>query len=83
MDPVAPPPPSEGRWYHDVWFVLLMLFVVLGPLGLPLLWKSPRFSRTAKMALTIAVIALTAWLLVASIDYVTMVINELQAIPRF
>jgi hypothetical protein len=33
-----------------------MLFVVLGPLGLPLLWKSPSFSRGWKIVLTIALV---------------------------
>ena len=47
------------RWYYRPWWVLLMLFVVLGPLGLPLLWKSPRFSRWSKIALTTAVAAYT------------------------
>jgi len=46
----------ESRWFYSVWSVLLALFVVLGPFGLPLLWKSPRFSRGAKVLLT----ALTA-----------------------
>jgi hypothetical protein len=40
-----------------------MLFVVLGPLGLPYLWKSPCFSRAAKVVLTVAVVAYTALLI--------------------
>ena len=47
------------RWYYRPWWVLLMLFLVLGPIGLPLLWKSPRFSRWSKIALTVAVAAYT------------------------
>jgi len=42
----------ESRWFYSVWSVLLALFVFLGPFGLPLLWKSPRFSRGAKILLT-------------------------------
>ena len=34
-----------------------MLFVVIGPFGLPLLWKSPLFSRTMKIVLTVAMVA--------------------------
>ena len=83
LPPVPATPPPSARWYHSVGFVLLMLFVVLGPLGLPLLWKSPRFSQVAKIALTVVVVACTVWLLVASIDLVTKMINELQALPRF
>lgn len=51
------------RWYHNVWFVLFMLFFVLGPLGLPLVWKNPRFSRTIKIALTLSMVVYT-WLLI-------------------
>ena len=39
------------------WYVVLMLLTV-GPMALPLLWGSPRFSRTAKIAWTVFVAAL-------------------------
>lgn len=48
------------------WVVLVLLFAALGPLALPLLWRSPHFSRGWKIALTAAVLVLTAvlvWLL--------------------
>ena len=58
------PEPSResSRWYHSVVFVLVMLFVVLGPFGLPLLWKSPRFPRWSKWLLTPLIIAMFVWL---------------------
>jgi hypothetical protein len=52
--------PSADRWYHRPLWVVVLLFVVLGPLGLPALWKSPSFSRAAKVVLTVAVIAYMA-----------------------
>ena len=55
---VAPRP----RWYYRPWWVLLMLFAVLGPFGLPLLWKSPAFTRGMKIALAVAVVAYSALL---------------------
>lgn len=55
----------SSRWYHSVWFILCMLFLVLGPMALPLLWKSPRFSHRAKVGLTIAVAVYTLWLIAA------------------
>ena len=61
--------PSDGaprpRWYYRPWWVLLILFAVLGPFGLPLLWKSPSFSRWSKIALTVAVAAYTILLVEA------------------
>ena len=55
---------TKGKWYHGVWAVLLSLFFVLGPFGLPILWKSPRFSRGWKWfftALTLLYTALLLW----------------------
>ena len=47
-------------WYYSPAVVLVALFVVLGPLALPLLWKSPRFTVGAKVGVTVAVCAYTA-----------------------
>ncbi len=80
-DQAAVPAPPRSRWYHGVWFVLLMLFVVLGPFGLPWLWKSPRFARAIKIALTILVLLYTVWIVAASVKLVTGMLNELQTMP--
>ncbi len=43
--------------------VIIALFLVLGPFGLPLLYQSPEFKKHEKIALTIAVLVYTATLL--------------------
>jgi len=53
-------------WYYRPWAVVVLLFLVLGPLGLPLLWKSPSFTRGWKIVLTVALVVYTA-LLVESV----------------
>ena len=53
----------EAKWYHSRWMVVLMLFVVLGPVGLPLLWKSPHFTKRWKQILTVLTLIYTALLL--------------------
>ena len=50
------------KWYDRPIWVLVLLFFVLGPLGLPYLWKSDSFSRRSKIILTILVVAYTALL---------------------
>ncbi len=63
---VSAPKPEGPCLVHRRWFVLLMLFAGLGPLGLPLLWRSPEFRRSGKVLLTVAVAVLTVlvvWLL--------------------
>lgn len=53
------PDVTRPKWYYNVWFVLVMLFFVVGPFGLPLVWKNPRFSRWAKIALTLVMVCYT------------------------
>ena len=54
--------PPQTEWYYRPWSVVFLLFFVLGPFGLPLLWRSRGFSRSMKIALTVAVMAYTALL---------------------
>ena len=61
------PKDEKVKWYLRPVSVVLSLFFVLGPLGLPLLYKSPRFSRRSKIILTIAVVIYTFYLLFVSL----------------
>jgi hypothetical protein len=58
----------KTRWYLRPISVVLLLFFVLGPLGLPLLYKSPKFSKASKIILTIVVIMYTSYLILASLE---------------
>lgn len=46
-------------WIENPVVVLLALFLVLGPLALPMLWHSRRFNRGWKIGLTCAVLLMT------------------------
>ncbi len=56
------------KWYLRPLGVLVLLFVVLGPLALPLLYKSPKFNKTLKLILTIAVIIYTSYFIFVSVE---------------
>lgn len=58
-------PPKRIPCAERPGMVLLMLFAVLGPLALPMLWRSRRFSRFWKVVLTLAVASLTVLVVVA------------------
>ena len=67
-------------WYYEPWVVLVLLFFVLGPFGLPLLYKSPKFNRLWKTVLTLATIAYTGFLVVGTVDIVREVLKRLAEI---
>ena len=66
---LEPIPPRRRRLRDSRLFVCLMLFAVLGPFALPLLWRSRAFSRRWKVALALAVLGLTAGLVVETVVY--------------
>ena len=74
---VPRPAPAKPRWYYNVWFVLFMLFFVVGPFGLPLVWKNPRFSRWIKIALTLVMVVYTMALVDVTIRAFQAVMHEM------
>ena len=58
----------KTKWYLRPISVVLLLFFVLGPFGLPLLYKSPKFSRTSKIILTLVVMIYTIYLIFVSLE---------------
>jgi hypothetical protein len=63
--------PKENRkvkWYLRPVSVVLLLFFVLGPFALPLLYRSPHFSKTLKIILTLVVIIYTSYLIFVSLE---------------
>jgi len=56
------------KWYLRQTSVVLLLFFVLGPFGLPLLYRSPKFNKTLKIILTIVIIIYTSYLVFASLE---------------
>jgi len=71
------------RWYHRPAWVLVLLFGVLGPFGLPYLWGSPRFSRNMKLVLTTLVLAYTALFVDETIRIVRLTTAEMNALGGF
>lgn len=70
--------PTRPKWYYNVWFVLVMLFFVLGPFGLPLVWKNPRLGRGMKILLTFVTVAYTVLLVDWTLRAFRAVLNQTQ-----
>jgi hypothetical protein len=74
------------KWYHNVWVVLFLLFFVIGPCGLPLVWTNPRFSRPVKWLLTgvtVLYMVSLAWLTLQMVRAVGQEMRELDQVFRF
>ena len=79
--PLDPLEPARPKWYHNIWFVLAMLLFVLGPFGLPLVWKNPRLSRPVKAALTAGMALYTLLLVDALLSAVRIVLEHVNQLP--
>jgi len=62
------------------WLVIFLIFFVLGPFALPLLWVNDRFSRSAKYILTLVVLAYTAFVVWAVYALMQAVNSQVQGI---
>ena len=72
---------SKGPWYFSpVWVIALLLSI--GPLGLPLLWLSPRFSKAWKWILTMLIAALTWGLVAGCLKLIPYVKNLLDVVRQ-
>jgi hypothetical protein len=69
---------EKVKWYLRPMSVILLLFFVLGPLGLPLLYRSPKFSRTLKIIFTAVVIIYTLYLIFATLEIGRVLYKRLE-----
>ena len=67
----------NSQWYYKRPAVILAL-ILLGPLAFPFLWKSPHFNVLSKIALTVGVTLLTAYLIYGTWQIVGRVIEDFK-----
>jgi hypothetical protein len=58
---ILPPARPPAIW-ESPWAILPLLFLVIGPLAFPLLWRSRQFTMFWKCSLTIVVTSITIFL---------------------
>jgi hypothetical protein len=69
---------EKVKWYLRPISVILLLFFVLGPLGLPFLYRSPKFSKPLKIILTAVVIIYTLYLIFATLEIGRVLYKRLE-----
>ena len=55
------------KWYLRT-SMLVLAFLVVGPLALPLVWINPRFSSKTKIIISLITVILTWWLVAVSVQ---------------
>ncbi len=68
---------AKTKWYHLNTSVLIAL-ACLGPFGLPLVWRNPRYSRFTKMWITVLVIVVTVLLCYAAYVLIVLLIRQIK-----
>jgi hypothetical protein len=84
--PVLTPSDQQPRWSESPWVVLPLLFLILGPLALPLLWRSRQFTLLWRSVLTVIMVGLTVFLLWSvwfSLQQALTPLRELDKLRRF
>lgn len=46
-------------WYYQPASIVLLAFLVLGPFALPLVWKTPKFTRSSKILWILVILVYT------------------------
>ena len=81
--PSLPPQTSDGlRWYFRTPFILLVLASV-GPFALPLIWWHPKLSPVWKAVLTAAILVLTYFLYVITLQFAHNIEAMYKQMPVF
>ena len=52
---------TPTRWSESPWVILPLLFLILGPFAIPLLWRSRQFTTPWKYVLTVLVVVITVF----------------------
>ena len=86
--PQGVPAPSNVRSksLDNRWVILVLLFAVLGPGAVPMLWRSSQFSLFWKTVLTVLVLGITAlaiWLLWYVTEMTLAPLKELKSLKGF
>jgi hypothetical protein len=76
-------PEERGKikWYHRPSVVIIAL-LGFGPFALPLVWASPKFTKWSKIIITFLVVALSVWLVKASVDLYQALLKHLRELQN-
>ncbi len=68
----------DVAWYHKPIWIAVLAVLVLGPLALPLVWRSPVFSDAGRWIATVLILVYTVLLVWQTIVVTELVVQQLQ-----
>lgn len=71
-------PDRDVAWYYKPIWIAVLAVLVLGPLALPLAWRSPALSSAGRRIATALILAYTVLLVWQTIVAVEVVMKQLQ-----
>jgi len=74
--------PEKEKWYFRT-PILVLLFLSVGPLALPLLWLKPGTSKKVKVIVTVLVLVLTYYSVVATVEAIKTIIAYYREMSIF
>jgi hypothetical protein len=72
---------EKAPWYFKLPTVVIAV-LLLGPFAIPLVWKNPAITKRSKILISILIIALTVWLISASVGVMQLILKEVADIQK-
>ncbi|PIQ91043.1 MAG: hypothetical protein COV71_01470 [Candidatus Omnitrophica bacterium CG11_big_fil_rev_8_21_14_0_20_41_12] len=72
---------DKPKWYFKDWS-LIISFLCVGPFMLPLVWTNPRFSKQAKITVSIVIVILTYFLILMLASSLKSITNYYQLMQQ-
>ncbi|MFA6079109.1 MAG: hypothetical protein WC779_05125 [Candidatus Omnitrophota bacterium] len=69
------------KWYFKLPTVVIAV-LVLGPFAIPLVWKNPGLSKRMRILISVLIIALTIWIISASINVMQLILKEVADLQK-
>lgn len=70
---------EKPKWYFKP-FAFIIAFLCIGPVALPMIWFNPRISKTNKIIITVAAIAITYLMTVAMVKSISKITTYYQQV---
>lgn len=68
---------NELKWYYK-WWVVTLVILFFGSLGLVLLWFRPSTNKNIKIAVTVVILFLTAFMTYSSVNFYREMLSRLN-----